>query len=384
MRDRTRAKTVKFKNYTRQRYFDYILLGVVALLILFGLVMLYSSSAYTASVKLSDPTYYLKRQAVFVIIGAVLAMIVTFIPNWLMKRFAGAFFAFMFLLNVAVIFVGKSSNGSTRWISIAGFRFQPSEFLKIAIIVAMATFISKHTRQFGEAIFDVVGIVIIAFAIAPVIGSNLSTALIIAGIGYVMLFIASRRKKNLFLVALFGILGAVIATFAKDYRQDRIQYWLHPEKATSGEGFQVLQGLYAIGSGGFFGKGLGASDTKLGNLPESQNDMIFAVIVEELGAFGAVCLILMYVVLLWRLYLIAVNARDMFGSYIVIGVFSHLSLQMILNMLVVTNIIPNTGVTLPFVSYGGSSIICTLIEMGLVFSVARQIPMEHISLGEEV
>jgi cell division protein FtsW len=384
MRDRTRAKTVKFKNYTRHRYFDYMLLGVVALLILFGLVMLYSSSAYTASIKNSDPTYYLKRQAIFVIMGTAFATFVAFLPSKLMKRLAWVFYVIAFLMNIAVIFVGNSSNGSTRWIRVAGFTLQPSEMMKTAVILAMATFISEHPKKFGKTAFDLRGLFLIGLAVAPVISSNLSTALIIAGIGFVMLYIASRRKKSLALVAIALVLVAVVATFAKDYRMDRIQYWIHPEKATSGEGFQVLQGLYAIGSGGFFGKGLGASDTKLGNLPESQNDMIFAVIVEELGAFGAVCLILMYVVLLWRIYRIAVNARDMFGSYIVIGVFAHLSLQMILNLLVVTNLFPNTGVTLPFVSYGGSSIICTLFEIGMVFSVARQIPMEKITLGEEV
>ncbi|MGN0241174.1 MAG: FtsW/RodA/SpoVE family cell cycle protein, partial [Candidatus Weimeria sp.] len=363
MRDRTTAKTVKFKNYTRHRYFDYMLLGVVALLLLFGLVMLYSSSAYTASIKNSNPAFYLIRQAKFVVIGAVLATVAAFMPNKLIKKIAWPYYLLIFLLNVAVIFVGNSNNGSTRWIKVAGFTLQPSEFMKTALILVMAAFISDHPKKFGKAAFDVRGLGIIILAVLPVISSNLSTALIIAGIGFIMLFIASRRKKRLGFAVIAVLLVAVAATFAKDYRMDRIQSWLHPEKATTTDGFQVLQGLYALGSGGFFGKGLGASDTKLGNLPESQNDMIFAVIVEELGAFGAVCLILMYVVLLWRLYRIAVNARDMFGSYIVIGVFSHLSLQMILNMLVVTNLFPNTGVTLPFVSYGGSSIICTLFEI---------------------
>ena len=383
MRDRTAKKVSRFRDYTRAKYFDYILLGVVALLVFFGLVMLYSSSAYTASVRLSDPAYYLKRQVAFVVIGALFAVIITYIPYTLYKKISGAFFWFMWLMNIAVIFIGRSGNGSTRWISVAGFSFQPSEFMKIAIILEMAAFISTHTKKYGEMVFDIACIVITVFAASPVVGSNLSTAVIIAGIGFIMLFIASRRKKYLLVVALAGVALVLLATVTKGYRAGRLQYWLHPEKATSGEGFQILQGLYAIGSGSFFGKGLGASATKLGNLPESQNDMIFAVIVEELGAFGAVCLILMYVLLLWRLYIIAVNAKNMYGSFLVIGVFAHLSLQMILNMLVVTNIIPNTGVTLPFISYGGSSIICTLSEIGLVFSVARQMPLENLSLEEE-
>lgn len=379
-----RTKIARFKDYSRAKYFDYILLGVVALLIFFGLVMLYSSSAYTASINHhGDGAYYLKRQALFVIIGTLFGSVACFMDYRWLKRLAGIIYILVLLVNFAVLVVGHSSNGSTRWIRLGGFTLQPSEFMKVALIIALAAFISKHTKIFGDVSFSTACIFIIILAAGPVAVSNLSTAIIIAGTGFVMTFIASRRKKNLMAVAVAGVLIAAAATFSRGYRASRIRYWLHPETATKGKGFQILQGLYAIGSGSFFGKGLGASDTKLGNLPESQNDMIFSVIVEELGAFGAVCLILMYVLLLWRLYIIAVNARDMFGAFIVIGVFAHLSLQMILNMLVVTNTIPNTGVTLPFISYGGSSIICTLIEIGMVLSVSRRIPLDLIALDED-
>ena len=382
MRDRTNAKVARFKDYSSAKYFDYILLGIVALLIFFGLVMLYSSSAYSASIKQGDPAYYLKRQALFVIAGGFFAMIITFIPYRLFKNFANLIYGAVFLVNVAVIFIGHSGNGSTRWISVGGFTLQPSEFMKTALIIMLAAFISTHTKYFCDRNFNIACLGITIFSVAPVISSNLSTAVIIAGIGFIMTFIASRRKKQLVAVAIVGIAGVAVATVSRGYRADRIIYWFHPERATTGKGFQILQGLYAIGSGSFFGKGLGASDTKQ-YLPESQNDMIFSVIVEELGAFGAVCLILMYIILLYRLYVVAVSAKDMFGSFLVIGVFSHLALQMILNMLVVTNLLPNTGVTLPFISYGGSSIVCTLCEIGLALSVSRQIPLENLSLEKE-
>lgn len=380
---RNGTKVAKFKDYSHVRYFDYILLGVVALLVFFGLVMLYSSSAYVASVNKGDPAFYLKRQAVFVAMGSVIAAVAAALPYQLLKKLAPVIYAFVLIANLAVIVAGQTSNGSTRWLRIGAFTIQPSEFMKVALIIAMAAYISKRTKSYGELRFSAASLGLTVLSAVFIAGSNLSTAVIIAGTGFIMLFIASRRKKHLFLVAIIGILLVAALALTRGYRADRIVYWLHPEQATQGKGFQILQGLYAIGSGSFFGKGLGASDTKLGKLPESQNDMIFSVIVEELGAFGAVCLILMYIILLWRLYIIAVNARDMFGSFIVIGVFAHLSLQMILNMLVATNTIPNTGVTLPFISYGGSSVLCTLYEIGLVMSVSGQIPLDNLSLDEE-
>lgn len=203
--------------------------------------------------------------------------------------------------------------------------------------------------------------------------NNLSTAIIIAGIAFVMVFISSPKTAP-FLLGVLGLAALALVFVFGTYRQERLQIWLHPEDFD--KGYQTLQGLYAIGSGGLFGKGLGESIQKLGFVPEAQNDMIFSIICEELGLFGAICVILMYIMLLWRLLLIATNAKDMFGSYLVIGIMIHIALQVILNIAVVTNSMPNTGVTLPFISYGGTSIMFLIAEMGVALSVSKDAHVE--------
>lgn len=392
MAGKSRTRIAKFRDYSKVRYFDYILLGVVILLLFFGIVMLYSSSAYIASVKYANPAHYLKKQLFYMILGAVGMGIAIIIKPRILRRAAPALYWAILLINIAVLFVGHSGNGSTRWIRLGPVSFQPSELMKIAIIIMLACFVADHTRYLGSMVFNLHCLFYIFMAVIPVFITNLTTAAIIAFIGIGMLLIASKRKKPLYAMIIFCmiivLIGAVLIITRSNaepdnYRMRRIYYWQHPEKATQNAGFQVLEGLYAIGSGGLFGKGIGQSATKLGNLPESQNDMIFSVIVEELGVFGVICLILMYVLLLWRIYLIAVNAESMFGSFIAIGVFLHISLQVILNMLVVTNVLPNTGVTLPFISYGGSSLLCTMCEIGMVLSVSRQIRLDRIDLGGE-
>ena len=212
-------------------------------------------------------------------------------------------------------------------------------------------------------------------SILPVVGlvgaSNLSTAIIILGIAVTLIFVASPRYAQFIWMAVSGVgfLGVFLAL--ESYRLERLAIWRNPEKYE--KGYQTLQGLYAIGSGGLFGRGLGNSVQKLGFLPEAQNDMIFSIICEELGIFGGIIVLLLYAYLLYRLFFIAQNAPDMFGSLMVSGIFIHIALQVILNIAVVVNLMPNTGVTLPFISYGGTSIVFLMAEMGLALSVARQI-----------
>ena len=214
------------------------------------------------------------------------------------------------------------------------------------------------------------------------ITDNLSSAIIIFGISFVMLFIASRdyKKFAIFAAAAAALAALLVYAITKaagsnkfGFRGDRVLAWLDPEAYASGKGFQTLQALYAIGSGGIFGKGLGQSIQKQGFLPEAQNDMIFSVICEELGLFGGISIVLLFALLLWRLMIIATNATDLYGALLVVGVMAHISIQVVLNIAVVTNTVPNTGISLPFISYGGSSIMFLLIEIGLVNSVARKI-----------
>ena len=249
---------------------------------------------------------------------------------------------------------------------------------KIAVILFMAMIIDKIPKQFDKFLSLVKVLAMLIPLIIVVAISNLSTAVIIIGISVCMLFVASPKYLQFIIVAVAVVVFAVAFVMLAGYRSTRIEAWLHPETAGTDAVFQTMMGLYAIGSGGLFGKGLGESLQKLGNVPESQNDMIFTIICEELGLFGAICLILLFILLIWRMMVIANNARDLYGSLLVIGVMSHIAIQVILNIAVVTNSLPNTGVILPFISYGGTSIIFLMAEIGLVLSVSRGIRLETV------
>ena len=219
------------------------------------------------------------------------------------------------------------------------------------------------------------------------ITNNMSSAIIVFGIAALMLFVASPEYKKFIILAAGGAAAIAVLVFfisqaasseSMGFRSERILAWLDPEAYASGKGFQTLQALYAIGSGGILGKGLGQSMQKLGFLPEAQNDMIFSIICEELGLFGAISIILMFLLLIWRFMVIANNASDLFGALLVVGVMGHIAIQVILNIAVVTNTIPNTGISLPFISYGGSAVLFLMIEVGIVLSVAKGIRLKDI------
>lgn len=371
-------------------YYDLSLVAVIILLTCFGLIMLYSTSAYTSQVEYGDDMYLLKRQAMISAGGIVLALIISRIDYHILKYFT------TFLYLVAAILMclvrtplGVEVNGARRWLAFGPLQFQPSEIAKIAAIVCLSYMISKMGKQIGTwkgtATLLVMGGVLAL--IAYKITDNLSTAIIIMGITAGMVFLAHPLTKpflvtvGVLAVAVIGFIGYVSVAFSLDdtnvgFRLRRVLTWLHPESDASDNGYQTLQALYAIGSGGFFGKGLGNSIQKLGSVPEAQNDMIFSIICEELGICGAIMIMVLFMYLLYRLFFIAQNAADLFGSLLVSGVFIHIALQIILNICVVVNVIPNTGVTLPFFSYGGTSILFLLAEMGMALSVSRRIKFQ--------
>ena len=274
--------------------------------------------------------------------------------------------------------LGIESNGARRWIGVGSLSFQPAEFAKLAVILFLAYVISNNVKSIHKfsTLVCVVVMVSPAIVLIAVLTKNLSSAIIIMGIAIVMLFVASPKYMHFVAVGAVAAVGGTIFMLMERFRITRFKVWLEPEKYPKDGGFQVLQALYAIGSGGIFGKGLGQSVQKLGFVPEAQNDMIFTIICEELGLFGAVSVILMFLFMIWRFMVIANNTTDLFGALIVVGVLAHISIQVILNIAVVTNTIPNTGITLPFISYGGTSILFLMIEMGLVLSVSRQIRRE--------
>ena len=369
---------------TERDYFDYNLLAIVILLTCFGLVMLYSTSAYEAMLEPngSDMTYF-RKQAIISVGAFVLALIGSQIDYHFMARFAVPVYWVAIFFLVITKFIGREVNGAKRWIYFGPVSFQPAELAKLAIILFLPVLIVKmgyKLRGLKPALI-VLGFGMLASGCTYIFTENLSTAVIIAGITVVLIFVAHPRTAPFVAIGaagavVVGILVFVLISMAGDsgsFRIQRIKVWLDPEAYSSLGGYQVMQALYAIGSGGFFGKGLGNSTQKLGALPEAQNDMIFSIICEELGVFGAALVILMFVFMLYRLFFIAQNAPDLLGSLIASGIFVHIALQVVLNIAVVTNLIPTTGITLPFVSYGGTSILFLMAEMALALSVSRQI-----------
>jgi cell division protein FtsW len=356
------------------RYFDYTLVFLLIFLLAFGLVMLYSTSSYAANRDFGNAAYYVKRQTMAAALGLAAMIVISYIPYQFWMKVSGLAYVVALGLCVAVIFVGKEANGATRWLKIGPIQFQPSELAKVAVIIFFATIIYKTPNKVGE-FKSLIKIMIIVMPIVAVVAyQNLSTAIIILGIAVCMLFVASPKYSHFFFMALAVAVVGVLFIALEGYRAERIAIWLNPENYS--KGYQTLQGLYAIGSGGLFGKGLGESMQKLGFIPEAQNDMIFSVICEELGLFGAVCLMILYLLIIWRLMVIANNAADLYGALLVVGIMAHLAIQVVLNIAVVTNTIPNTGISLPLVSYGGTSISILLAEMGLALSVSRGIRLE--------
>lgn len=372
------------KNIRKTRsgeYFDYSLLFITIFMMGFGLVMLYSASSYEASMEFGDSKYYVISQIKAAVIGVILMVVVIKFDYHIFKKplvALAAYFGSILMAMMVLSPIGISANGASRWISIAGFSIQVCEVVKIGVIVFMAFVIEKKAKKLkniGTFLLCMVFIGISAGVIA-LITKDLSSAIIVAGIGVVMLFVACPRISYFVIMIGAGVAAVAGAIMLEPFRFERIRVWLNPEKFADEGGFQVLQSLYSLGSGGLFGKGLGNGIQKLGYVPEAQNDMIFTVICEELGVIGGIAVILMFIFMIWRFMIVANNAPDLFGSMLVVGVMAHISIQTVMNIAVVTNSMPNTGVTLPFMSYGGSSILCLLIEIGIVLTVSKRIKFE--------
>ena len=348
------AGRVKKKREQTEYFFDYTLLFVILFLLGFGLIMIYSVSSYEAYAKYNDAAYFLKKQLLSGILGLIAMIVVANIPYHFWARLT----------------------------------IQPAEVAKLCMILFLANLVCSM----GKLIRQPRGMIFLMLTAIPMVvlvwklTNNLSSAIIILGISVFMIFVASPDYKLFIILGAIGsaAVGGLLYYISKlnmsdleGFRFKRILAWMNPEAYASDVGYQTLQSLYAIGSGGVVGKGLGQSMQKLGFIPEAQNDMIFSIICEELGLFGAIIIITMFLVLLWRMMLIANNAPDLFGALLVVGVMGHIAIQVILNVAVVTNSIPNTGISLPFISYGGTSVLFLLIEMGLVLNVAKRIQLRE-------
>ena len=384
------GKSRKKRREQTEYYFDYSLLFIVLFLLGFGLVMIYSASSYTAFQDYGDAGHFMKKQLIAIIIGLVFMTIVANIDYHFWERFyiLGWIVSAVSIL-VVLTPLGIESHNARRWFRIPGIglQVQPAEIAKVCMILFLAVMVCKM----GKSIRTMKGFVIMMLMPLPIaaevyfITKNLSSALIIMAISLLMVFVASPDYKKFVIMGLAGVAAVTLLIMVivnsggeGGFRSERIVAWLNPESQAQDKGFQTLQGLYAIGSGGILGKGLGQSMQKLKFLPESQNDMIFSIICEELGLFGAIAVIIMFIMLIWRMMIVANNASDLFGAMLVVGVIGHIAVQAILNIAVVTNTIPNTGISLPFISYGGSSVMFLLIEIGLVLSVAKRIQLREI------
>lgn len=378
------------KSFAKGQYFDFDMLLVIVFLMCFGLVMLYSASAYEAQVdvQLQDDMYYFSKQA---LIGAA-GFVVMFIVSRIDYHIYGAFAVEIYVVSMILMALvrtphGVTLNGARRWIGLPGnLTLQPAEITKIAVIL----FISYELCRLGKKAYKMAGMVrILVFGAIAAGGvlfltDNLSTAIIVMAITCILIFVIHPKTRPFLIiigvaVAAAAVLIAVLAATAANsdnFRIQRIISWLNPEATADSGSFQVLQGLYAIGSGGFFGKGLGNSTQKLGAIPEAQNDMILVVICEELGVFGAIIIFILFGLLLYRLMFIAKNAPDLYGSLIATGIFAHIALQVVFNVAVVTGLLPTTGITLPFISYGGTAILFLMAEMGIALGISRRIKLE--------
>lgn len=380
------------KNETKKRrFYDYSLIFIILFLLVMGLIMIYSASSYTADLKFKSSAYFVNKQLIFVVAGLILMIFVSIVPYQVWIKLSKLIYVVATALVGAVLVIGRDANGARRWINLFGIKFQPSEFVKVAIIIFSSYYLVKYKsdlhstdRKVAEKkLWFLFGVIFVPTVLVMV--ENLSTSIIIFLIAFCMSFLGTSNKR---LHTVGAIAMGVILFFSKpfvkfiyergarDYHLTRLLVWAEPEKFSRDGGYQVIQGLYAIGSGSFFGKGLGQGMQKF-FLPESQNDMIFAIIVEELGLFGAGLIMGAFVFLIYRMIKISFSVKDPEGVYLVVGILIHLSLQVILNIAVVTGVLPNTGVSLPFISYGGTSILVLLGEMGIVLSVARSIKLDY-------
>ena len=368
-----------------KRYFDFSLLFILIFIIAFGLVMIYSTTSYSAALEHdNDSTYFLKRQMISAVVGSILMVVAMFFPYKLYKKLGGIAMIVSLVLIVLIIPFGTEINGAKRWFTIgSSLSIQPSEICKPAVIIFVASLLSKMSPKVREKWkgfwFPMIPVGILC-AMVLFITDNLSSAMIIGIIALMITWIGC--KKNIWPPAMAAVgllvIFAVVLFFkygnvpqSLGFRFERVLAWLDPEKNYSGKGYQVLQSLYGIGSGGIWGKGLGKSMQKFGFLSEAENDMIFSVICEELGIVGGFSVIAMFVLLLWRIRDVTLYCRDYFGNLLVTGIFVHIAVQVLMNISVATNVIPNTGVPLPFISYGGTSLMILMAEMGIVFNVGR-------------
>lgn len=359
---------------------DNFLLLTVLVLVAFGLVMVFSASYADAQTRYGDSYYFIKRQCAMVVIGLVFMVAASRFPLSFYKTAAVGAYVVSAVLLAVVLVIGDMGGGAQRWIVIGPLRFQPSEIAKYALILTLAWYYSKyHEKAFDNRNLKnsniygtIIPLCLIGFiCVLVMLEKHLSGIIIIGCIGLMIMFTSGIRLKLLGLFAGIGVLGVLAIAFFTDYTKRRIDIWQNPAAYPQDGGWQTLQGMRAIGSGGFFGLGLGNSRQKFSYVSQPQNDFIYTIVCEELGFIGAMAVIILFALLVWRGVMIGLNAPDRFSQMVAIGISFKVALQVILNIAVVTNSVPNTGISLPFFSYGGTAMVVQLVEMGTLLAISR-------------
>lgn len=361
--------------HTKKSQPDIILIIVTLMLLSIGLIMVYSASAVWAAYKFDDSFFFVKRQLLFAGVGVLAMFFVMNIDYLTWRAWSKIILIICFILLVAVLIpgIGMERNGSRSWIGVGAFSIQPSEFTKLAMIAFLAKFLSenqKYITTIKKGLGPSLGLVFLAFGMI-MLQPDLGTGTVMVGTCIVMIFVAGARVMHFVWLGLLGLGGFALLVISAPYRIKRITSYLDPWEDPLGSGFQIIQSLLAIGPGGLFGLGLGQSRQKFFYLPEPQTDFIFAIISEELGFIGGSFVILLFALLLWRGIRIALGAPDLYGSFLAVGIISMVAIQVMINIGVVTGLIPVTGITLPFLSYGGSSLTLMLMAMGVLLNISR-------------
>ena len=357
-----------------QKKLDTSFLLVVVMLLCYGLIMVFSASSASAHYQFGDAYYFIKRQFAWAIIGFIIMLAVSRVSYKTIYKYALHLMVVSIVLLILVPLIGIEVKGAKRWIGFGSFSFQPSEVAKFAIIVFLARSLcvnNEALKTFVKGFLPYVCIIGL-LALLVFIEPHLSGAMVIALTGFIVLWAAGAKLAHFVAIGIPAVAVVVVAMISAPYRMARVTSFFDPFKDVTGDGFQIVQSLYAIGSGGFFGLGLGQSRQKYLYLPEAQNDFIFSVICEELGFIGAALVVVLFALLLWKGIKIAVSAPDRFSKLLVIGIIGLIAVQVVINIAVVTSSIPATGMPLPFFSYGGTSLVFILAEMGVILSISRE------------
>ncbi|MGG1367189.1 stage V sporulation protein E [Priestia megaterium] len=354
---------------------DFFLIIVTLSLLTIGLIMVYSASAVWATYKFNDSFFFAKRQLLFAGLGVCAMFVIMNIDYWMWRTWAKPIVIICFVMLVLVLIpgVGLVRNGSQSWIGVGAFSIQPSEFMKFAMIIFLSKYLSENQKKitsFRKGMLPALLLVFLPFGII-MMQPDLGTGTVLVGTCLVMIFVSGAKVSHFAGLGLLGVAGFVGLVLSAPYRIKRITSFLNPWEDPLGSGFQIIQSLYAIGPGGLLGLGLGQSRQKFFYLPEPQTDFIFAILAEELGFIGGTLVLLLFSLLLWRGIKVALGAPDLYGTFLALGIISMVAIQVMINIGVVTGLMPVTGITLPFLSYGGSSLTLMLAAVGVLLNVSR-------------